>query len=96
MKKAFQRTCMACNNKTNKYNLIRIVRTPEGKPIIDNTGKIEGRGAYICSNEKCLNKVIKTERISRTLKIKIDKNFYENIRGVIIDSEKTKQEKSKK
>ena len=43
-----QRRCMACNTQREKQDLIRIVRTPENKIVIDNTYKQNGRGAYIC------------------------------------------------
>ena len=91
MKKAFQRKCMACNVKNNKYNLIRIVKTSKGEILIDKTGKLEGRGAYICNDIECLEKVIKTNRIAKILKSNIDKKIYEDIRGVIIDNGNTKQ-----
>ncbi len=89
MKKTFQRTCMGCNTKKDKYELIRIVRTKDNKAIVDSTGKMEGRGAYICSRQECLDKVIKTNRIFKVLKINTDKKIYENIRGVIIDKAST-------
>ena len=91
MKKAFQRTCMACNEKKDKYDLIRIVKNKKGEILVDQTGKQEGRGAYICNNIKCLAKVIKTNRIQKILKTNIDKKIYENIRGVIIDNENKEQ-----
>ena len=91
MKKAFQRKCMACNTKKNKYELIRIVRTPDGEILVDKQGKIDGRGAYICKDERCLEKVIKSNRIGKILNSNIDKKIYEDIRGVIIDNEEQKQ-----
>ncbi len=87
MKKAFQRTCMACNLKKDKSELIRIVKNKEGQIFVDNAGKIEGRGAYICSKSQCLEKVIKTNRLERVLKCNIEKKIYDDIRGVIIDNE---------
>lgn len=94
MKKAFQRRCMACNTKKNKYDLIRIVKNKKGKILVDKTGKLNGRGAYICNNIECLEKVIKTNRISRVLKSDTDQKIYENIRGVIIGNEQNKQTNS--
>ncbi len=92
MSKAFPRRCMACDTTKNKYELIRIVKTPEGEILIDKDGKIDGRGAYICKNIKCLEKVIKSNRIGKALNSKIDYNIYEDIRGVIIiDNENQKQ-----
>ncbi len=89
MKKAFQRRCMSCNAKKNKYELIRVVRTKDNKVIVDITGRMEGRGAYICKNKECLEKAIKTNRIFKVLKTNIDKKIYEDIRGVIIDNAST-------
>lgn len=91
MKEAFQRKCMACNSKKNKYDFIRIVRTSNGNVLIDKTGKIDGRGAYICNNIECLDKIIKSNRIGKILKSNIDKKIYEDIRGVIIDNGNTKK-----
>lgn len=84
-KKKPARRCMGCNESKEKNELIRIVRTTEGDVQIDLTGKKNGRGAYICKNEDCLNKVIKSKRLERTLEVKIDQDIYENLRGVIVD-----------
>lgn len=94
MKKAFQRRCMACNTKKNKYDLIRIVKNKKGEILVDKTGKLNGRGAYICNNIECLEKVIKTNRISRVFKSDTEQKIYENIRGVIIGNEQNKQTNS--
>ncbi len=83
-KKKPERTCMACNNKKQKNELLRIVRTPEGIIETDLTGKKNGRGAYICKNEECLNKIIKSKRLERIFEKEISPEIYENIRGVII------------
>ena len=85
MKNIPQRTCLGCNEKKDKQSLIRIVRDKEGKIFIDKTGKQDGRGAYLCDNIECLEKIIKTKRLEKMLKIKIDDNIYEELRGVIID-----------
>ena len=52
-KKIPQRTCMACQEKKDKRDLVRIVRSPEGEISVDLTGKKPGRGAYICPNLEC-------------------------------------------
>lgn len=84
MKKIPLRTCMGCNEKRPKKELIRIVKQKDGNVELDKTGKTEGRGAYICNNIECLNKVIKTKRLERTLDIQISEETYKNLRGVII------------
>ncbi len=84
MKKIPQRTCMGCNEKKDKNQLIRIVKNKENEINIDRTGKMEGRGAYICDDIKCLEKVIKSKRLERVLDINISDEIYESLRGVIL------------
>ena len=85
MKKQPQRTCMGCNQKKDKKDLIRIVKNKDNELSVDRTGKKEGRGAYICDDVNCLEKVIKSKRLERVLEIPISKEIYESLRGVIID-----------
>lgn len=85
MKKIPQRTCMGCNAKKDKRDLIRIVKNKEGQINIDKTGKLEGRGAYICDSIDCLDKVIKSKRLERVLEVSISEEIYNNLRGVICD-----------
>lgn len=82
-----QRTCMGCNEKKNKSELIRIVKNKDNDIIVDETRKAEGRGAYICKNEKCLNNVIKSKRLEKVLECKINQEIYNKLRGVIIDKQ---------
>lgn len=83
-KKIPARRCVACNEQKEKNNLLRIVRTPEGNIEIDQTGKKNGRGAYICKNVDCLNKIKKSKRLEKNLDISIDDDFYEEIRRTIV------------
>ena len=85
MKNQPQRTCMGCNSKKDKRDLIRIVKNKENEISIDRTGKQEGRGAYICDDIQCLEKVIKSKRLEKILDSKIAEEIYENLRGVILD-----------
>jgi len=79
-KKIPQRTCMACQEKKDKRDLVRIVRSPEGEISVDLTGKKPGRGAYICPNLECLNKVIKSKRLERSLETTISQEIYESLK----------------
>lgn len=83
-KKKPTRTCMACNEKKEKQELLRIVRTMEGNIELDLTGKKNGRGAYICKSEDCLDKVIKSKKLERIFEKENSPEIYESIRGVII------------
>jgi len=85
LKKIPLRTCMGCNEKKPKKELVRIVKNKEGEIFIDKTGKAEGRGAYICNSEECLEKIVKSKRIEKVLEVKISDEIYNNLRGVIVD-----------
>ena len=84
MKKIPQRTCMGCNVKKDKTELIRIVKNKSGEINVDKTGKMQGRGAYICNDVKCLDSVIKSKRLEKALEATIDEDVYQKLRGVII------------
>ena len=79
-KKIPQRTCMACQAKKDKRELVRIVRSPEGEISVDLTGKKPGRGAYICPDLECLNKVVKSKRLERSLETVISEEVYETLK----------------
>ena len=83
MKNIPQRTCMGCNAKKDKKDLIRIVKNNKNEILIDKTGKQEGRGAYICNSVQCLEKVIKSKRLERSLDIKISEEIYNNLKKLI-------------
>ena len=85
MKKRPQRTCMGCNQKKDKKELIRIVKNKDNEISIDKTGKKEGRGAYICDDVKCLEKLQKSKRLERVFEMQISQEIYESLRGVILD-----------
>lgn len=85
MKKVVQRMCMGCNSKKDKRELIRIVMNKQGEISIDKTGKLAGRGAYICDSAECLEKIIKTKKLEKCFNIKIEEQIYNKLRGVIID-----------
>ena len=84
MKKIPQRTCMGCNEKKDKKDLIRIVKNKANEILLDKTGKLNGRGAYICNNVECLEKLKKSKRLNRVFEINISDEIYESLRGVIL------------
>lgn len=87
MKKLPQRTCIGCNTKKDKKDLIRIVKNKQGQINIDLTGKMDGRGTYICKSEECLNKAIKNKRMSRTFEMEISDTIYNNLRSFLSGGE---------
>ena len=89
MKKVPIRTCIGCNEAKPKRELIRVVKTAEGDVSIDFTGRANGRGAYICNNVDCLEKAVKTRRLSRAFSMQIDMQIYEDLRKAIEEQDKT-------
>lgn len=83
MKKIPIRTCIGCNEAKPKRELIRVVKTSEGDVSIDLTGRKNGRGAYICPDVSCLEKAIKTKRLSRAFEMPIENELYEKLRAEI-------------
>ncbi len=63
-----QRSCIACRQKTDKRLLTRIVRTPDEGVVVDLTGKQNGRGAYVCQQPKCWDKIVNSPILNQALK----------------------------
>ena len=59
--------CVACREMRAKKDLMRVVRTAEGVLVLDRTGKLSGRGAYLCRDAACMAKAIKTRALERAL-----------------------------
>ncbi len=85
MKKLPQRTCVGCMQKKDKKDLIRIAKNKQNEIFIDNAGKKEGRGIYICNNIECLEKAIRSKRIEKSFEMQISEEIYNDLRGVILD-----------
>ena len=83
MKKIPERTCIGCGQTKPKNDLLRIVKDKENNVFVDLTGKKNGRGAYICASEDCLNKAIKNKRLAKMFEIDINQKIYEDLRDVI-------------
>ena len=78
-----QRTCLGCRETKDKNLLLRIVRTPEGEICVDETGKKNGRGAYICRDEACLSRVLRSGALRKSLDTDIPEDIRERIAEVI-------------
>jgi hypothetical protein len=60
--------CAVCRTKETKRAMTRIVRLPEGAVEIDPSGKRNGRGAYVCDNPACWDKVLTTNVLEKALR----------------------------
>jgi len=84
-KKISKRMCIGCGEMKPKKELIRIVKNKEGEVSIDKVGKKPGRGAYVCNSIECLEKGIKSRRIERSFKMKIEQEIYDNLKEEIVN-----------
>ncbi|NPA91256.1 MAG: YlxR family protein [Chloroflexi bacterium] len=66
------RTCVVCGRSYPKRELIRVVRTPEGRVELDLQGKKPGRGAYLCTDPACWDLRVAIPRLQRTLRAPLD------------------------
>lgn len=77
------RTCVVTKESLPKQELLRIVRTPMQEVKVDETGKMNGRGAYIKKDISVLEKAQKTKILEKRLECKIEDSVYEEIKKII-------------
>ena len=76
-KKVPVRMCAGCGGRFDKRDLVRVVRTPQGDVQLDLTGKMAGRGAYVCHDVACLQKARKTRALERAFDTAIPPEVYD-------------------
>lgn len=79
MKKIIVRRCIVTHESHEKRDLIRVVRTPDGRVVIDNTGKVNGRGAYLVRNKEVILLAQKKNALSQALNIEVDQVIYDKL-----------------
>lgn len=83
MKKIPMRSCIVTKEKLPKYELIRVVRTPEGNVIVDETGKANGRGAYLKKDLEVFEKAKKSKVLNRHLEVEVEDSVFEELQKLI-------------
>ncbi len=78
-KKIPQRQCMGCRERRDKRELLRVVRGTDGTVSLDFSGKLNGRGAYICPKPQCLQQAKKTKALERSLEVEVPEAVYERL-----------------
>ena len=79
-KKLPLRMCIACREMKPKKQMLRIVKSGEGAISLDIKGKANGRGAYICDSQSCIDKLCKAKLINKAFKCAVSDEIYKNIR----------------
>ncbi|MEG0805221.1 MAG: YlxR family protein [Lachnospiraceae bacterium] len=78
-KKIPLRQCVGCRQMESKKNMIRVIKTADDEILVDVTGKMNGRGAYLCKSSQCLNLALKNKGLERSLKIRIPMEVVTNL-----------------
>jgi hypothetical protein len=81
VRKIPQRICVGCQTTRSKKELIRIVRTPDLQVRIDATGKLSGRGAYLCRDLECLSLALNGKKLQRALSVDLPPEIVESLRA---------------
>lgn len=83
MKKIPMRTCIITKEKLPKKELIRVVRTPEGEIVIDEIGKVNGRGAYLKKDIEVIKKAKNNKVLNRVLEVELPNSIYEKLEEIV-------------
>jgi len=84
VKKVPLRQCVGCREMRPKKQLIRVVRTPDGEVLVDETGKKSGRGIYVCPSADCVIAAIKPRKLQRVLKRDVPQEAIDVLREELI------------
>lgn len=79
VKKIPLRKCTGCGEMKSKKEMVRVIKTADEQIFMDLTGKMNGRGAYVCRSGECLKRAIKTKAIERSLGISVSSEVYEQL-----------------
>jgi predicted RNA-binding protein YlxR (DUF448 family) len=82
-KKKPLRLCVVCGTEKPKTELIRVYKSPEGEIDIDPTGKSGGRGAYVCKEGNCIDKIRKQKRLDKGFKMRVSDDIYDKLSEII-------------
>ncbi len=77
-KKIPMRTCIACKQSKPKKELLRVVKFGDNIQL-DLTGKLNGRGAYVCADKACMEKLKKQKLLNRAFSCQVDDEVYDKI-----------------
>ncbi len=85
-KKVPLRQCIVCRESKPKKELIRIVRTADNDFSVDKTGKLNGRGSYICNSEECINKLVKQKALNKAFKTNVSQEVYDKLKEQFVEN----------
>ena len=81
------RTCIGCRGKFPKKTLLRFVSHLESHPRADGTGKLPGRGAYVCESKDCITEAFKShKRVNSLLRTNLSKEVVMQFKQCLLHS----------
>ena len=83
MKKIPMRSCVITGEKLPKKDLIRVVRTPEGTVVVDESGKVNGKGAYLKKDIETFEKAEKSKILNKRLEVEVPSSIYEELKSKV-------------
>ena len=83
IKQIEMRRCVVCRQVRHKSELLRVVKNSAGEILFDETGKIEGRGAYVCRSPDCAATIKKRRNFDKVFKAKVPDELYDRIKEKI-------------
>ncbi len=86
-KKTPLRKCVGCGEMIAKKEMLRVVKTKDNEIVLDLTGKLNGRGAYIHLNKACFDKAVKSKGLERSFKMSIESDVYDKLSEEMMDIE---------
>lgn len=75
--------CAICRTSRPKRELLRLVRTPQGEVLFDETGKKPGRGFYVCPEKSCIDQAVKGNRLVKSLGQSVDQHIKERLKDAV-------------
>ncbi|MDD7362975.1 MAG: YlxR family protein [Peptoniphilus sp.] len=84
-KKIPLRKCIGCSESKPKQEMIRIVKNKDDEVFIDETGKANGRGAYICKDIKCFERAQKSKAFQKAFGQNVSQEMMETLRRALTD-----------
>ena len=79
IKKIPMRTCIACREEKPKKEMLRVVKNAAGEIRLDFSGKLPGRGAYVCGNGDCIRKLRKYRLLNKAFSMQVGEEVYDAI-----------------
>lgn len=83
VRKTPMRMCVGCRQMRPKRELLRVVKTPQAEIVLDRTGKLAGRGAYVCPDPQCLQRAVKSRQLERALEHPIEPSVLEALEAAM-------------